>query len=282
VNHKAKDAWLKLVRAGVMGKLAVLTAWGATLTFSNTNFVTISDSMNPLTPAAPYPSAIVVTGLAGLKVTKVTATLHGFSHSFPSDVSAILVGPQGQSAILLSETGGQMKLSVTNLTLTLDDDATNSLPIYTNLVSGVFKPTNGYLALGDTNLYYDFPSPAPPGNSNSPPSLAVFQNTNPQGTWNLFMVCDAAGYDYGSLSNGWSLAVTVATPLQINRSGTNILVYWLAAATNCHLQSVSNLSGSAGWTDIPAVPALYSNNYYLCVTNPISAGNAFFRLTGGP
>ncbi len=66
-----------------MGKTAILTACGANFTFSNTNIVTINDSANPLTPAIPYPSANVVTGLAGLKVTKITVTLRGFTSSCP-------------------------------------------------------------------------------------------------------------------------------------------------------------------------------------------------------
>ncbi len=73
----------------------------------------------------------------------MTVTLHGLGHDFPSDVSVLLFDPQGQSAIVMSKIGGQVKYSVTNLTLTLDDDAVNSLPVYSILVSGTFKPTNG-------------------------------------------------------------------------------------------------------------------------------------------
>lgn len=239
----------------------------------------INDSMNPLTKASPYPSSNLVAGLAGQVVTKVTVTLQGLSHTFPSDVSILLVGPQGQSAIVMSETGGQMKQSVTNLTLTLDDDTTNFLPVFTNLVSGVFKPTNGYLAFGSTNLPYDFPAPAPPGNSNSITAFSVFKKGDPDGTWNLFVLCDAAGNDTGCLSNGWSLNLSVAVPLQISHFQTNVVISWPASATNWHLQSLSDLSRPTAWSNVLAAPALFSGHF--CVTNPISSGNAFYRLVGG-
>ena len=153
----------RVVCAGFVFGAVVHMAGSATFTFSNTNLITVADSASALTKATPYPSANIVTGLDAQVVTKVTVTLQGFTHTFPSDVSILLVGPRGQSAILMSETGGQDKYSVTNLTLTLDDNATNSLPVFTSLTSGVFKPTDGYLSLGYPNLPYDFPSPAPPG-----------------------------------------------------------------------------------------------------------------------
>src|SRR4029077_14015764 len=68
----------------------------------------------------PYPSATNVTGLTGL-VAKARVTLHGFSHSFPSDVNVLLVGPGGPGVLLMSHTGGGA--GVNNLDLTFDDGA---------------------------------------------------------------------------------------------------------------------------------------------------------------
>lgn len=249
---------------------------GAIFTFSNTNSIIVDDSSSALTPATPYPSANIVTGLSGQVVTKATVTLHSFSHTFPSDVSVLLVNPTGQSAILMSETGGQDKYSVTNLTLTLDNDATNYLPVYTSLMSGVFKPTDGYLFLGYPQLPYDFPSPAPPGNSNSPPDLSVFDGTDPSGTWNLYALCDAAGNDLGAISGGWSLNLSVAVPLQITKSQTNVVLAWPGSASNCTLQFSPSLSGTGSWSNVPIAPILSSGQY--SVTNPILQTGVFYRL----
>jgi hypothetical protein len=277
MNRKAGNEWFKLVGTGFfLGATLQISPGAVDFLFSNTNFITINDSASPVTEAIPYPSSNLVTDLAGRVVTRVTVTLQGLSHTFPSDVSMLLVGPGGQMAILMSEVGGQQKYSVTNLTLTLDDDATNSLPFDTSLTSGRFKPTNGYLLLGHPGLPYDFPLPAPPGNSNSLSSLSVFNNTDPDGTWNLFVVCDSAGSDVGSLSYGWSLNLTVAVPLQIIRSQTNVVISWPASVTNAQLQLSPIISGSSTWSNVVTAPVSIAGR--LTVTSPISGENTFYRL----
>ncbi len=277
MNSKAGTRWFKLVCAGLTWGALVLVSRSATFTFSNTNFVAVNTDTSPPTEAIPYPSSIGVAGLNGQVVTKVTVTLRNFSHTFPSDVDILLVGPQGQKAILMANAGGQDRYSVTNLTLVFDDDATNSLPLFTNLVSGTFKPTNGYLDpyFGYSSLPFNFPLPAPPGNSNSLSSLSLFKNTDPSGTWNLFVVSDVSG-DSGMISNGWSLNLSVAVPLQIIKSQTNVVISWPASATNGHLQLSPTLFGPNTWTNVATPPAAYSGR--LNVTNPLLGGNAFYRL----
>jgi subtilisin-like proprotein convertase family protein len=252
-------------------------AYSATFTFSNTNFVTIGTDVSPPTKAVPYPSGIGVAGLNGQVVTKVTVSLQGFSHTYPSDVDVLLVGPQGQKAILMANAGGQDRYSVTNLTLVFSDDATNTLPLFTSLMSGIFKPTNGYLDpyFGKSSLPFDLPPPAPPGNSNSPSLLSVFKNTDPGGTWNLFVVSGVSG-DSGMISNGWSLNLSMSVPLQIARLQTNIVVSWPASATNCTLQVSPYLRGSNTWSNVLTAPV--TNAGRLTVTNPLLGGNAFYRL----
>ena len=247
--------------------------FGASFLFVNTNPIAINDSETPPTKATPYASTNIVSGLAGFVVTKVTVTLQGFSHGFPSDVSVLLVGPQGQEAILMSETGGQNQYSVTNLTLTLDDDAPGSLPLYSTLATGTFKPTNGYLAMGYRQLPYDFPAPAPPGNSNALSALSVFNGTAPEGAWKLFVVDDAAGSS-GDISGGWSLNLNAAVPLSIVREQTNVLISWSSAVYGCTLQSAPSLS--ATWTNVVPAPVPVSGRY--TATNGIIPGGAFYRL----
>lgn len=268
-------------RVGLVGCLLLLINFAspaATFTFSNANHIAINDSVFPPTVASPYPSTNFISGLAGQLITKATVTLHGFSHTFPSDVSVLLVGPLGQRTILMANVGGQNQYSVTNLTLTFSDDATNSLPLFTNLVSGTFKPTNGYLDpyFGYSSLPFIFPPPAPLGSSNSPSLLSVFKNTDPSGTWNLFIVDDVSG-DSGAISNGWSLTLSVAVPLQIALVQTNVVVSWPSSATNYQLQSTPNIFASNNWTNNLYPPTLLSGRYF--VTNPVLNGTMFYRLT---
>ncbi|CAA9555077.1 MAG: hypothetical protein AVDCRST_MAG19-1146 [uncultured Thermomicrobiales bacterium] len=103
--------------------------------------------------AAPYPSTIEVSGVAG-GIADLDVVLRGFKHVFPSDVDVLLVGPGGQSAVVMSDVG--VGVGVTNLTLSLDDQADAGLPTNAGLTSGRFKPTNyspGYVDL--------FPDAAP-------------------------------------------------------------------------------------------------------------------------
>lgn len=269
-----------LVSSGLFSATAISTSGSVTFTFSNTNFITLNTT-NSLPNAAPYPSSVNVTGLAGLVVTKVTVTLQGFTHQSPSDVALLLVGPQNQRALLMAEVGGQdaRYSSVTNLTLVLDDDAASSLPVFSNLVSGTFKPTDGwqdpYFADPGGVLPYNFPPPAPTGNSNSVSTLSVFQNTDPSGTWNLFALDDGSLYS-GHISNGWSLNLAVAVPLQIIQFQTNVVISWPASVTNGQLQSSPTLLGANTWSNVTTAPA--SNAGRINVTNPMLGGRAFYRL----
>jgi hypothetical protein len=239
--------------------------------------IALIESGMPPTAASPYPSSLTVSGLTGWKVAKATVTLHGLSHTFPSDISMLLVGPQGERALVMAQTGGQNRYSVTNLTLTLDDDAANPLPIYTSLVSGTFRPIDGYLVLGYPHFPYDFPAPAPAGNSNSPALFGVFKNTDPNGVWNLFVVDDSAG-DTGSIAGGWSLSVSVGVPLQIAQARTNVVLSWPLVAANCSLQSALSLGPTLQWSNVTTAPV--TNAGRLVVTNPAPQRSTFFRLVG--
>lgn len=245
-----------------------------TFSFTNANLLVIQDSTNPPTPALPYPSTNLVTGLTGMVVVKATVTLQGLTHGFPSDIEMLLVGPGGQESLLMAQVGGQNKFSVTNLNVTLDDQAANYLPVYTNLQSGTFKPTNGYFFLdGTTNLLGDLPPPAPTGNSNAVASLSMFQGTDPTGAWRLFVVDDAAP-NAGALSNGWSLHLSVAVPLAVRRTQTTVVLSWTNAVQGCTLQATPNLS--LGWTNVLPAPVVVAGRY--TVTNPIAGATLYYRL----
>ena len=253
----------------------VFQATGNPFTFSNTNYITINDSPVTTPPggtkATPYPSSIAVTGLNGLAVTNLTVTLNGFSHDYPSDVSILLVSPLGQMAMLMSIAGGGD--SVTNLTITLDDSVPYLLPIDSTLYSATFKPGVGLYPLD-----FDLALPAPPGNSNAPPDLSVFNGSDPSGVWNLFVVDGSSG-DAGYISNGWTMNISVGVPLTVTRSGIKAVLSWPAVTNLTFIPqftpSITNLTPPV-WSNILTTPIEISNRFY--VTNSTGGSNRFYRL----
>ena len=147
-------------------------------------------------PSSVYPSPITISGLAGT-TTKVTVKLNGLSHSNMRDVEVLLVGPGGQKTVVMSDVGGNNNTS--NVSPTFDDSAVASAPDGV-LGSGTYKPTN--LSNGFTGDLWPAPAPAAPYAA----TFAAFNGTNPNGTWNLYLVDDASG-DIGTLSGGWTLHV---------------------------------------------------------------------------
>ena len=191
---KIRFGWLFAVLPLI--SLAMTLSVRAQTTFSNTGTITINDNA----VATPYPSNILVSGL-GTSLTNVTLTLTGITHTFPDDIDMLLVGPQGQTAVIFSDVGGSIAAS--GVTITLDDSAALPLLDTGPLVSGTFQPTN--IGTADT-----FPPPAPASFSTAS-ALSIFTGTNPNGTWNLFVVDDLGG-DSGSIAGGWSLTITAAIP----------------------------------------------------------------------
>ena len=159
------------------------------------NATSISLQTNSVT--SPYPSSIGVSGLTGT-ISKVTVTLNNINHTFPDDVDVLLVGPTGANAIIMSDAGGSADIN--NVTLVFDDAAASPLPDASLLTSGTFQPTN--YAPVDT---FPAPAPAPSGGS----VLSVFNGTNPNGVWRLYVVDDSLN-DFGSISGGWCLTITRA------------------------------------------------------------------------
>ena len=163
----------------------------ATVRFCNTGAISIPTGGT----ATPYPSPVVVTGVP-TSGSVCSVELVGITHTFPDDIDVMLAGPLGgASPIVMSDVGGST--AVTGVNLILKDAAATALPDAGALVSGTFKPTN--VGAGDT-----FPAPAPPQGGSS---LSVYNNTNTNGTWNLFVV-DQFTPDGGSFSGGWCINIT--------------------------------------------------------------------------
>jgi subtilisin-like proprotein convertase family protein len=153
-----------------------------------------------------YPAPITVSDLSG-PVTDVDVTLHGLTHTFAADLDVLLVGPGGRRALVMSDVGKFDE--VAGVDLVLDDEGASPLPTNALLQSGTFRPTDS-----DTDEIYgetdDFIG-APGSTTGDGSALSVFDGTDPNGTWKLYVVDDAAD-DVGSIAGGWSLHITTADP----------------------------------------------------------------------
>ena len=130
-------------------------------------------------------------------------TLRNLSHTWVADVDVLLVGPGGQTAVLLSDAG--YGGGAVDATLTFDDEAAGTLNDV--VVSGTYQPTN----FGADDA---FPAPAPTQDGSA--ALSAFDGTDPNGTWRLY-VLDEYSEDTGSIAGGWSLSITAnAAPTAAN------------------------------------------------------------------
>ncbi|MGZ3990337.1 MAG: Ig-like domain repeat protein [Flavisolibacter sp.] len=160
-------------------------------------------TINDISPATPYPSHIFVSGLSG-PITGLKVRINGFTHLASRDVNVLLVGPGGQGLLILSAVGIS---PVANVNLVLDDAAATFMPQSVPLVSGTYKPTSYAVPI--------FPAPAPGGFQLSGPlgvgTLgSIFNGTNPNGTWSLYVLDNTPG-NSGSIGS-WCLEVTADIP----------------------------------------------------------------------
>ena len=171
----------------------VLNQAGTSESYCNFTPITIGES----NVASLYPSRLTVgSGISG--PFKVTVTLYGLSVPFLWDLDALLVGPAGQTVMLMSDLGGVIGgSSFSNATVTLDDDASLRFPTVAAglLPSGTYRPLDG-------GIFKEMPPPAPFQPYGS--ALAAFTGTSPNGTWSLFLRdWNAYTGGGGAVSGGW-------------------------------------------------------------------------------
>ncbi|MCA1593149.1 MAG: hypothetical protein LC754_10955 [Acidobacteria bacterium] len=179
--------------------------------FSNTTPITITDCPSPCPAsgqaASVYPSNIVVAGVTTPTVERVSVTLNGFSHTFPSDVDMLLVSPSGRKVVIMSDFGAGAP-GANNINLTLDDYAATPVPSTVTgntgfpFVTGSYRPSNS----GTTDV---FPAPAPA--SPYTYTMSAFNGDTPNGTWSLYII-DDANLDGGSISGGWTITFDTRPP----------------------------------------------------------------------
>jgi hypothetical protein len=171
-----------------------------TRTFANTGSIAIPNgSSSPVSSSNRYPSPIGVSGLKG-RIRDVNVRLLGFTHTYPSDVEVLLVGPGGQTAVLMAWVGGGEDIAGVNLRL--DDEAQAPLPELEDieLQSGAYWPVNGSSGI------IEFNTPAPPV-TRANAGLAIFDGTDPNGTWRLFVQDRYALAEIGAFNGGWELEI---------------------------------------------------------------------------
>ena len=179
----------------------------STQVVANTNSIIIPDPAAPNPPyeqqsgpAKPYPSIINVSNFTGT-LGRVAVTLSNLNHSYPADMSVLVVAPGGGQALLMSGAGDQPTVGGVNLTF--DSSAPTALPEYGQLVSGSYQPA----AYGDAP---SFPTNAPPGPYAT--ALSALNSVNPNGAWSLYVYDQGSGDD-GVIANGWSLTLTRINPV---------------------------------------------------------------------
>lgn len=148
--------------------------------------------------ASSYPAELDVS-VSGSEVTRVRVDLFGLFHTWPEDLDLLLVGPEGQKAMLVSDAG--FDRSIFGSTLSIDDGAPWSAPENGILTNGRYQPTD--IDPGET-----MPAPAPAGPYGT--DLSVFHGTDPNGTWQLY-VSDDSSLASGRLL-GWGLRVESEDP----------------------------------------------------------------------
>jgi subtilisin-like proprotein convertase family protein len=216
LGEPKKVALLALLAAtlAAVATLGLAAAPASAATFSNNSGITINSgseecfgtvTTQPAT-ADPYPSAITVSGL-GSSISDVNVTISGLSHQFPEDVGLLLVSPAGQSTILMTDSGGEGEVS--GIDLIFDDAASGGVPDEGPLTSGTYQPSVGTTPAESQNCAApaSFPAPAPASPYGS--SLSVFNDTNPNGDWKLYVIDDTS-VGAGSIT-GWSLDISATT-----------------------------------------------------------------------
>lgn len=147
--------------------------------------------------ASTYPSSIPVAGLTGT-VTSVRVRLNGLFAQRPENFAALLVDPGGRSVLLFNGVGGAADAD--GAVMTFADDGT-TLDAFT---SGRYVPREKSISGGD------LPAPAPAGPHGA--SLSVFNGTDPNGEWRLFLARRLFNTGTDLLVGGWSLDIRTVPP----------------------------------------------------------------------
>lgn len=210
----------------------------------------------PVAPIAaqPYASVLNVSGAKGI-ISRLTLTLHGFTHTNPDAVDLLLVAPDGTSSVVLSDAGGAADIN--GITLVLDESAASPVPDFATYGSGTYRPVNW----GSSADRWPAPAAMPPHGT---AGLLPFRGLDPNGGWKLFAVNDVDGSE-GTVSGGWSLSFETVNANQpasfsdvegtCTASGNSVLVTWSTTHEYNSSYFIVERQVGNGFTEIGRVPA---------------------------
>lgn len=199
-----------LVAALLLAAALPAAARAETHTFLNTDDLFPIEGADTFGPAVRYPSSIAVAGLPG-RITRVAVTLIDLDSSSADDIDMVLVGPNGQAVMLMSDACGEYPSgSLEDEDWTFEDAAptfvSDSGPCAAAQQAS-FKPSNYLGAAPEPDDLSSGGGPAPPYLN----ALSFFNGSSPDGTWNLFMRDDTDGY-VGFETRAWALTLEVEPP----------------------------------------------------------------------
>ncbi|HRK83171.1 MAG TPA: MopE-related protein, partial [Saprospiraceae bacterium] len=236
--------------------------------------ITINSSGN----ATPYPSTISVSSVPGT-ITNLKVTITNLTHSFPVDIDMVLFGPTGAHSIIFTDAIGGSG-GITNRTYTFQAGAPA-------LATSGFPASGTYGVAGSS--YNGIGTPSAVSNT----GLGVFNGTNPNGTWSLYVYDDATG-DAGSIGS-WSMEITTGAPVAtyswspatfLNNAAIANPLASNVTATTTYTVTATAASGCFSTADVtvtvnPTPTATVSGGGTVCSTDPLP--NVSFALTGtGP
>jgi hypothetical protein len=139
----------------------------------------------------------------------VRLTVYDFGSGAPDDVDILLVGPEGDQVMLMSDACGASQ-PINDDIWTFDDDAAAALPD-----DGPARPTRLPRSSPRTNSA-NAPEPEQFGAGAGigppcPDALATFAGTDPNGAWDLYLFDDGEAV-VGFVLDGWMLSLDVEPP----------------------------------------------------------------------
>jgi subtilisin-like proprotein convertase family protein len=174
---------------------------GWTLTVTTGQADTVIPGTGTSGPANPYPATRTISGQAGV-ISDLNVIIDGIWHQRPDDLDLLLVGPQGEKAILMSDACGTFEVAAFGWTW--DDEAAAPMPDgdATNRCGTPFHRPADYEP-GES-----WPAPAPPGPHAT--ALSAFDGTDPNGEWRLFVQDDSSDR-VGFFTNRFQLQIQTNT-----------------------------------------------------------------------
>lgn len=178
--------------------------------YCNTGSITLNNPPSTVADATPYPSEIFVSGLSGT-TSHLAVTMKNTTYPYSQDIDALLVGPGGQTLILVADAGPSSGGALSNVTLTLDDDAMATIASGGVWGSSGASVTSKPFNYGGLNETWGSPAPAGPYGNPGPNGGgtatlgSIFNGSSPNGTWSLYAITTSAGGGTGTIGGGWCL-----------------------------------------------------------------------------